>query len=363
MVRFVECPGPTAGPENGIDNMSEETVIERLCTLRDLESRKGRRLVEVFLDESDAEAAKPHLSAPDTDQRAIGDFPGTILLVPVYIEGQVSYGGQDNTNDWGIGSNYGIKYRYAKAPFDAGGQPIASLSPVTPEGLSLSRTIREDEVPLLFDKLCDAFPEFQYRHWIPAWGLSSSADFEDLHSRYRCSYPPSFVLYETRYADRLPMVDVTVKWAKKDLSRFVSLSSVIEFSHALGIGDKLLPFACERIWDGTSLGGGWFYCFDCRRAVPGEEPPVVFVDSKYPEDETPLLWEGGFLQWFADLLERRREGNIDSGRLDPSTWLLFNPFRLDMDHRRGLLGSRPARAIEEVFWQDGFTRDYAADPA
>ena len=131
--------------------------------------------------------------------------------------------------------------------------------------------------------------------YTPPWGLPSRTDFEALSGKYVGRFPPSFISYQTEYAARIP-ADNGFLWAKPDLEPYLSLEDGIVHARRWGVPEHYVPFWTDE---------GNFLCFDASRPLIDGEFPIVFWEHEAPADYLDPSWYG-FVDWLADLQEKRR---------------------------------------------------------
>lgn len=132
----------------------------------------------------------------------------------------------------------------------------------------------------------------------PPWGLATQDDFVDLAERYGLRYPPSFVLFQTRYAAVLPPPDNAFRWVKRGLIAdpecgHFDIEHAIQYARATGVPPRLAPF---RYDEGNITG------FDTGVLDASGESPVVFWEHDGPCEGREAA---DFIEWLTRSYSRR----------------------------------------------------------
>ena len=148
-----------------------------------------------------------------------------------------------------------------------------------------------------FQQLRVANPEFVGDH--PPWGLATEDDFTDLTEKYGLRYPPSFVLFQSKYAAVLPSPDNALCWVKRGLLAdsecgHFSIEHAIAGARQMGVPHWLAPFW----WD-----EGNFACFDTMLPGPDGEPPVELWDH---DAGRTIREAANFIEWLTRAYHARR---------------------------------------------------------
>lgn len=144
-----------------------------------------------------------------------------------------------------------------------------------------------------FQQLRVEFPEFT-GDYTPPWGLPTEDDFTHLTQRYGLCYPPSFVLFQTRYAAVLPPPDNAFRWANRGLEPYLSIEFAITDARSMGVPAQLAPFWSDE---------GNFTCFETGLSQPDGEMPVEFWDH---ESGGTVREATDFIEWLAAAYRNRR---------------------------------------------------------
>lgn len=124
----------------------------------------------------------------------------------------------------------------------------------------------------------------------------NESDLNDLIKRYNCLYPKSFIDFQLKYCDKVPIGDISYDgfgWANKKLEPHMNLETILKDYSDLQFPKFLTPFRYDN---------GDFWCFDNRSTEP-EFPVVIFDHNSNDIESNPNYKWNNFIDWLDKTME------------------------------------------------------------
>ena len=146
-----------------------------------------------------------------------------------------------------------------------------------------------------FRELAQLFAE-SGKDYTPPWGLANHEQIQALCLKHDCRFPPSFILFHTKYSSTVPCVNGLKFPGAPESASYLNLDFTIQDARNWGIPDFYLPF-----WEDNAE----FLCFDTREESSDGEFPVVRCDHEHPEEDDLSFEHATFLDWLYEALKKR----------------------------------------------------------
>ncbi len=121
-------------------------------------------------------------------------------------------------------------------------------------------------------------------------------DLNNLVKEYNCKFPKSFIDFQLRYCNEVPIGDFSFEgfgWANENLEPYLNLEEILKDYSNLRFPEYLTPFRYNN---------GDFWCFD-NRSSELECPVVIFDHNLNDIESNPKYKWMNFIDWIDKTME------------------------------------------------------------
>jgi len=148
---------------------------------------------------------------------------------------------------------------------------------------------------MTFDDLKAKYPEREPA-FPPNCPVPNEKDLEELIEKYSCKFPKSFIDFQVKLCQEVPMGDFAFDgfgFANKELEPYMNLKDVLKDYAQLEYPEYLTPFRQDN---------GDFWCFN-NRTTDSEFPVVIFDHNSNGIESDPNYKWDNFIDWLDKTME------------------------------------------------------------